>query len=126
MFAVELRYRVADAVLRDGTRLDIRAPILLVDAAPASAGDRFFDAELLLPPGITVTESFPTVPRTRVAAAGGARYTIAMQVVPSLLRWRATDGPAPWLSFEARVDLFLLIGIAALAAFGARALARSA
>jgi hypothetical protein len=126
MFAVELRYRVADAVLRDGTRLDIRTPILLVDAVPATSADRFFDAELRLPSGITVTESFPTVARTHVTAAGGERYAIAMQVVPSLLRWRATVGPAPRLSFEARVDLFLLVAIGALAALGARALARSA
>lgn len=123
---LELRYRVAQAVLRNGERLDIRLPLVLLRATPASSADDFFRAELSLPEGTTVTESFPVVPREVVPTASGDRYSIALQVVPAMLRWRATEGRAPLLSFDAAVDVALLLIIAVMAGFGAQALRRSA
>jgi len=123
---LELRYAVTGAVARDGESLDIRVPVLLLLVTPASSADDFFAAELRVPAGITVTESFPTVPRRHETVEGEERYALALQVVPSLLRWRGTEGAAPWLSFEAGVDLALIVVILGFALLGARALARSA
>ena len=126
--AVELvlRYTVVGAATVEERRLDVRVPLLLVDAVPASSDDGFFSAELHVPPGIVVVESFPTVPLRLDTTAAGSRYALVLPTVPSLLRWRATDGPAPLLSFVAGVDLFLLAVILVLAGFGTRALLRRA
>jgi hypothetical protein len=121
-----LRYTVVGAVAAEDRRLDVRVPLLLVDAAPASSDDGFFSAELHVPSGIAVVESFPTVPLRQDTAPAGTRYALVLPAVPSLLRWRATDGPAPLLSFVAGVDLFLLALILVLAGFGTRALLRRA
>lgn len=120
-----MRYTVPGAVAQDGERLDIRVPLVLIDGVPAGSGDDFFTAELLAPSGVTLIESFPTVPQQH-DASGAERYGMALQVVPSLLRWRATTGDPPLLPFDAAVDLALLLLLAVLAVFGVRALRRSA
>jgi hypothetical protein len=108
----------------DGERIDVRTPVLFVAGTPASAGDDFFGAELLLPSGVMVIESFPTVPLVHETAGASERYALALQVVPSLLRWRATRGQAPLLSFVAGVDVVLIVLIGLLALLGVRMLLR--
>ena len=105
---LELRYRVRGAVRGGEDDWDAAVPVLLVEGRPRGSPEDFFTAEARLPAGRVVLESFPTVPRRMEETDAGRRYSLTLQVVPAMVRWRGGTGEAPLLSFERRVDALIL------------------
>lgn len=120
--ALEVVYTVPAAGHVRGGAVDLRVPLLLPRAVPASSTTDFFRVELAGSPGSHVVESFPTVPDA--GSATGALHTMTLPVAPGLLRWRITTGEAPRLTFAGAVDAGVAALLLILAVLGIRVLRR--
>jgi len=103
------RYQVANAVERHGADVRVHVPVLRLAVPPEDGVPDLFSAELRLPGGWVVSESFPTGLR----AAADGRHAVQLAVVPSVVSVRArSDGTwRPGLSLV----LDLLAGLAVIA-----------
>ena len=82
-------YRIAEAVELGGKDVLVRVPVLSIAVPPADGVSDLFRAELRLPPEWSIAEGFPT----GLEANDEGAYTVALQVVPSLVSARGrTDG----------------------------------
>lgn len=123
---IRLRYRVDRPVAAGDGRFDMVVPLALPDAPPTGAPEDFFTADVRLPAGYAVTETFPTVPRDVETDADGTRHRIALQVAPAMLRWRGRIGGRPVVTFGRAVDLGTAGVVLLLAVLGYSALRRTA
>lgn len=106
--------------------IDLRVPLLLVDWPPDEAREGMFSARISLPAGYTVVERFPTVPLVETSVPGGrTAVELSLPAIPSMLRLRARRGAAR-LTFAARVDVAVVLGLFALATLAWMAFRRSA
>ena len=105
---LELRYRVRGAVRGGSDDWDAAVPVLLVEGRPGGSSEDFFTAVARLPPDRVVVESFPTVPRRMEETDAGRHYSLTLQVVPAMVRWRGGVGEPPLFSFERTVDILIL------------------
>lgn len=120
--ALEVVYTVPSAGRASGRAVDLRVPLLLPRAVPASSTTDFFRVELTGSPGSHVVESFPTVPDA--GSMTGALHTMTLPVAPGLLRWRITTGEAPRVTFAGAVDAGVVALLLILAVLGVRVLRR--
>lgn len=97
--------------------LDARVPILAVTWPPAEALPGTFTAEVLLPGGLTVFESFPADLREAGEAGDVVRYVTELPVLPSLLSIRAAEG-GRLLTTTTLMDVAVLILLGSVALMG--------
>ncbi|HEX7051817.1 MAG TPA: hypothetical protein VF188_16545 [Longimicrobiales bacterium] len=102
---ITLRYTVRQAIGLEGRRFDAVLPLLVPEAEPPAAREGFFTSETRMPAEYTVTESFPTVPRTTAVEGETKRVSLTLQVMPAMVRWRGTSGPPPLLTFGRSLSL---------------------
>ena len=85
-------------------------PILVPSFSPTEARPRTFTAELQLPDGLHLVESFPT----GVEKVAVSRYALELPVLPAFIRLHIADR-VPLLSFPQLVDGSVLVLFAGLA-----------
>ena len=99
-------------------------PILAVSWVPRDPHPRTFVARVAVPPGVTVTESFPTSVVVRPRGAEGGPYELALQGVPAMLVLRTVQGEAPFVTLEGILDAFVVLTLLLVGAVGIRYLKR--
>ena len=108
-FAFTARYWVANAVERNGERVSVHIPVLVVALPPSEGGPDVFRAEVALPEVWAVSESFPTGLR----ADQGGVHSVELAVLPSVVSLRAdADGrwrPGVPLAIDLAAGLILLV-----------------
>lgn len=121
-FRIDATYWIASAVERDGAEIRVRVPVLTLALPPASGIPGLFRAELRLPSGWAVSESFPTGLRSTDDGA----FAVELAAAPSVVSLRArTDGAwRPGLPFVLEVLTGLILG--AFGVFGWRHLRKVA
>ena len=118
---LQIDYLVDGAWGDDGR---IVLPLITPGWIPQDPHPRTFVAGIMVPPGITVTESFPTSVVARPVGASGGRYEIALQGVPAMLVLRVVPGEAPFLSLERLLDILVVALLLVMGALGLRYLRR--
>jgi hypothetical protein len=120
-FSLQIDYRVDGAWGDDGR---IVLPLITPAWVPRDPNPRTFVAGITVPPGLTVTESFPTSVVARPETARGGRYEIALQGVPAMLVLRTVPGEAPFLTLERLLDILVVTLLLVMGTFGLRYLKR--
>ena len=114
---LRISYRVAES-WEEGGRIVL--PLLVPAWAPQEPHPRTFVAGIHVPPGLTVTESFPTSVVMRPDGAEGGRYEVALQGVPAMLVLRVVQGEAPFLTLERVLDILVVGALLIMGALGIR------
>jgi hypothetical protein len=112
---VELAYTVHGA-WEEGGRVTVPVPAPLwlpQDPQPAT-----FVANLRIPPGVGVLESFPTSVALRPDGTNGGDYRVTLQSVPSMLILRMVDGEMPLLTVERVLDAGVVLLLVVMGLLG--------
>ena len=115
--ALDVGYRVTDAVREEGAGVRVGLPMLAVDWAPAEARPGVFQAEVMLPEGMVAREIFPVTP-TGGSAPGMARASL--QVLPAVVQVRARPEGSLGLSLPGVLELLVLVTVIACGMAGLR------
>lgn len=121
---VELRYTVGDALLESGDGDYYRLPLILPRWRPSGSASDFFVASAMIPAGVTVSETFPTVRPEIVGPGEDQRVSLSLQTVPSILRYRLDAGTGRFFTVARSVDLGVGLVLIILGALAIRVLRR--
>lgn len=119
---LQVSYTVREARVDRGSDLRYRLPVMVAGEPPREALPGTFTARIHLPGEVSVHESFPTGFRTAPDSPG--QVELSLQVVPAVVTLRARMGEAPLLAPLRLLDLGAVLLLAALGAWGLRALSR--
>lgn len=111
-----------EGVRTAGGRLTI--PLVAPRWVPVDPAPTTFQARVDVPPGLTVTGSFPTSVLSRPPEGEGGAFEVGLQGVPAALILWTTTGQAPPLTLERGLDLLVVASLLLLGAMGFRALVR--
>jgi hypothetical protein len=116
---VTITYPVGNATTVEGDRSRTVVPVLAVDWPVEEALPGTFRARIQLPQDMVAYESFPTA-TGGLAGAGTdpGPSEVELSVVPAYLRVRARRGSAPLFSVNRAADLFVVLLLLALGAWG--------
>lgn len=114
---VTLEYSVAGGWSQDNR---VTLPIPAPGWIPENPTPRTFVARVRVPAGWSVLESFPTSVTLRPPDDGGGIYEVAIQGVPSMLILRMARGPAPLVTLEGALDLFIVVVLSLMGLWGLR------
>ena len=120
--ALDVGYRVTDAVLEEGAGVRVALPMLAVDWAPAEARPGVFQADVTLPEGMVAREVFPVTP-TGGSVPGVARTSL--QVVPAVVQVRARPEGSLGLSLPGVLELLVLVAVIVCGMAGLRFVRRA-
>jgi len=110
-----LEYRVTGALAWDGHAGTVRVPVVGVALPAAESGD-VFNATIRPPPGLFVTEGFPT----GLTADDTGALGVLLPVVPSMVSLRGRDAPGWRLGAAQAAELLTLLVLVGFAVFGWR------
>jgi hypothetical protein len=112
---LELAYTVLGGwSQQDRITLPIPAPAWI----PRDPQPRTFIATVLVPPGLGVTESFPTSVTERPDGTKGGDYQVTLQSVPSMMILRVARGEMPLLTAERLLDVSVVLLLVVMGALG--------
>ena len=101
-------------------RADI--PLVVPLWIPADPTPETFQASIQLPPGYSVSSSFPTSPVSRASLPPGQPFELGLQAVPAVLVLRITPGEPPLFTLEGSLDVMVLFILLAMGIMGFRSL----
>lgn len=112
-----LEYVVSQASDTEDNALSIHVPLIQVDLKPEESRADVFVAEIVIPHGMSLVESFPVGAAAMAAASEDVRYQITLPVVPSFLRLELREGDSvftlPRVVDGVMVSLVVLLSLAA-------------
>jgi len=103
-----------------GEKGRVTIPIPAARWTPRDPRPQTFLATVDVPPGWTITESFPTSVVHRPDGALGGSYQVALQSVPSMLILRMVEGESPFLTLERILDILVVSLLFIMALLGVR------
>ncbi len=110
---VQIDYRVTNAVMNDGNNFEVNIPVIASTLLPLEAAPGFFEFNVDIPEGSTVTGGFPSA----YTADGSNGVSSDLQVMSSLLSFDGSINEVPFFTFNRIVDFsVVLLLIAAIAA----------
>ncbi len=114
-----------DAEGRRGEEGRITVPLVVPRWAPENPGPQTFRARVRIPPGFTVTGSFPTSVLRRPRPGEEGIYEMALQGLPSMLILRVSPGGGAGMTLERGLDVLVILLLLVMAALGWRYLRRN-
>jgi hypothetical protein len=91
----------------------IVVPILAPRWAPAPTAGNLFQAALVLGPGLTFVEGFPSTPESVEQSGQQSRIRYSMPAVPSVISAHVAQGAGPLVTFQRALDVVVVLALAA-------------
>jgi hypothetical protein len=95
-------------------------PLVIPRWVPDQPTPRTFLARVEVPQGLTIIGSFPTSVLNRPPPGRGGTYEMGLQAVPAMLVLRVVQGKVSPITMERGLDIFVLLILLVMGAFGVR------